>query len=104
MWLATKWGNGKIRNKGDRMAPKAKAAPKKRVAAAAAKKLAVQVRGRASSMLGLNTPVTAQMATDYAISNGLAKYHLEQDDHRVRMSEINSNGGTLFFVAEDASA
>lgn len=88
------------------MTPKAKPAPKKRIArtAAAPKMLAVQVRGRSTTEMELATPITVQSATDYAISNGLAKYHLEQDDHRVRMSEINPDGGTLFFVAEDASA
>jgi hypothetical protein len=86
------------------MAPVKKPAPKKRAAAATVKKLAVQVRGRVSSKSELAVPITQQAMTDFAISNGLAKYHLEQDDKRVRMSEVNPNGGTLFFIAEDASA
>lgn len=81
-------------------------APKKRVVkkTTAPKTLSVQVRGRATSRSEMNLPISQQAMTDYAVSNGLAKYHLEQGDKRVRMSEVNATGGTLFFIAEDASA
>ena len=86
------------------MTAKKKVAPKKKKAAAPVKTLAVQVRGRNTSRSELAAPITQQTLQDFAISNGLAKYHLEQDDKRVRMSEVSVNGGTLFFIAEDASA
>jgi len=85
------------------MTPKKKVAPKKRVAAVK-KTLDVQVRGRDTSRSELAAPITLQTMQDFAISNGLAKYHLEQEGKRVRMSEVNVNGGTLFFIAEDAAA